>query len=54
MLGWANETSEILRNRSLMPTMETCFDKLREMADEDVSFLHLKSDNSNSNSILVY
>ncbi|CAI8596803.1 unnamed protein product [Vicia faba] len=36
MLGWANETSEILRNRCLMPTMETCFDKLREMADEDL------------------
>ncbi|CAI8596804.1 unnamed protein product [Vicia faba] len=39
MLGWANETSEILRNRSLMPTMETCFYKLREMADEDVDLL---------------
>ncbi|KAI5408322.1 uncharacterized protein LOC127084377 isoform X6 [Lathyrus oleraceus] len=35
MLGWANLTSENLRKKSLMPNMATCYDKFREMTDEE-------------------
>ncbi|CAI8591252.1 unnamed protein product [Vicia faba] len=44
MLGWVNVTSENLRNRSLMPIKKACYDKLREMTDEDVDLLPYRRD----------
>ncbi|KAI5399508.1 protein MAIN-LIKE 2 [Lathyrus oleraceus] len=44
MLGWVNLTFKTFKVRSLMPSMTTCYEKLREMTDEDVDLLPYKRD----------
>ncbi|KAL5052967.1 hypothetical protein RYX36_033649 [Vicia faba] len=44
MLGWVDLTIQTFKDRSLMPSMTTCYEKLREMTDEDVDLLPYKRD----------